>query len=353
MNELEQSKTILRNKINDALIMRQLPDDVKISTMTVCCDISIEFNVNNIAKYIDLNKESIVNISYGRNDDPTTNRSLFPRKKSKKKKKGKRVFYNQVSLAVMVASKVEKPVNIKLFTNGSIQMTGCKSVENVIDVIDKIFNELKTVKAIIDIRQMKMIDKPFINDPSKLYLEFVDNIIIGMINSNFKYPHKIDRLKLYNLLLSENITSKYDPSNHACVNIKYHCVDKTISIFVFEKGPIVITGAKNCEHISAGYNFINRYLLANHYKIAKSNINISELNNIVNNSDKKNKKSKEILFENSDEILDELDIYDSDVDNSDIDEKINKKKTKKKNKKNKKYENEDDELDEALKILIS
>ena len=143
MNELEQSKTILRNKINDALIMRQLPDDVKISTMTVCCDISIEFNVNNIAKYIDLNKESIVNISYGRNDDPTTNRSLFPRKKSKKKKKGKRVFYNQVSLAVMVASKVEKPVNIKLFTNGSIQMTGCKSVENIVDVLFKIFTELK------------------------------------------------------------------------------------------------------------------------------------------------------------------------------------------------------------------
>lgn len=337
MNDLEQSKTILKKKITDALIMKQLPDDVKISTMTVCCDVSIEFNVSNIAKYIDLNKESIVNISYGRNDDPTTNRSLFPRKKSKKKKKGKRVFYNQVSLAVMVTSKAEKPVNIKLFTNGSIQMTGCKSIENVIDVIDKIFNELKTVKAIIDIKQMKMIDKPFINDPKKLYLEFVDNIIIGMINSNFKYPHKIDRLKLYNLLLSENITSKYDPSNHACVNIKYHCVDKTISIFVFEKGPIVITGAKNCEHISAGYNFINRYLLANHYKIAKSTINISELNNIVN------KKSKETLFENSDEILSDLDIYDSDINDSDIDEiKISKK-----------HINVDDEIDEALKILIS
>ena len=50
-------------------------------------------------------------------------------------------------------------------------------------------------------KQLKMIDKPFINDPTKLYLNFVDNIIIGMINSNFKYPHKIDRLKLYNLLL--------------------------------------------------------------------------------------------------------------------------------------------------------
>lgn len=349
MNDLEQSKNILRNKITDALIIQKLPNDVCISTMTVCCDINIEFNVSNIARYIDLNKDSIINISYGRNDDPTTNRSLIPRKKSKKKKKGKRVFYNQVSMAVMIKSKKEKPINIKLFTNGSIQMTGCKSIENVIDVLDKTFDELKVVKALIDIKQMKIIDKPFINDPSKLYLEFVNNIIIGMINSNFKYPNKIDRLKLYNLLNSENIQSKYDPSNHACVNIKYHCVDKTISIFVFEKGPIVITGAKNCEHVLAGYNFINKYLLTNHFKIAKSTINANELNNIM-----KNKKNKNTLFEDSEDLLSELDIYDSD--NSD-DENItikninNIKNTKNTN--NKYYLDSDEEINEALRILTN
>ena len=349
MNDLEQSKNILRNKITDALIIQKLPNDVCISTMTVCCDINIEFNVSNIARYIDLNKDSIINISYGRNDDPTTNRSLIPRKKSKKKKKGKRVFYNQVSMAVMIKSKKEKPINIKLFTNGSIQMTGCKSIENVIDVLDKTFDELKVVKALIDIKQMKIIDKPFINDPSKLYLEFVNNIIIGMINSNFKYPNKIDRLKLYNLLLSDTLECKYDPSNHACVNIKYHCVDKTISIFVFEKGPIVITGAKNCEHVLAGYNFINKYLLTNHFKIAKSTINADELNNIM-----KNKKNKNTLFEDSEDLLSELDIYDSD--NSD-DENItikninNIKNTKNTN--NKYYLDSDEEINEALRILTN
>jgi TATA-box binding protein (TBP) (component of TFIID and TFIIIB) len=252
--------------------------------MTICCDLKIEFIVSNIGKYIDLSKNGIVSISYGRNDDPCTNRSLFPKKRQKKKKKAKRVFYNQVSLAIMVESKKDKPVNIKLFTNGSIQMTGCKSIDNVIDVITKIFDELKTVKAIIDKQTMTIIDKPFINDPKKLFLNLVDNIKIGMINSNFRYPNKIDRLKLYNLLLSESIECKYDPSNHACVNIKHHCVDKTISIFVFEKGPIVITGAKNCEHILAGYNFINKYLLNNHKKIVKSNVNISNINNLLNDS---------------------------------------------------------------------
>lgn len=280
MNE----RQIFENKINDALIINKLPEDVGISTMTVCCEIDIEFKVNNVAKYIDLNKDGIISISYGRNDDPCTNRSLFPRKrhtKQKKKKKAKRVFYNQVSLAVMIKSKKEKPINIKLFTNGSIQMTGCKSVENVIDVIEKVFYELKVVKAIINKNTMKFDDKPFINDPNKLHLHLIDNIIIGMINSNFRYPNKIDRLKLFNLLQSESIESKYDPSNHACVNIKHKCIDKTISIFVFEKGPIVVTGAKNCEHILSGYNFINKYLLSNHKKIVKSTINISNINSIL------------------------------------------------------------------------
>jgi TATA-box binding protein (TBP) (component of TFIID and TFIIIB) len=131
MNERE----IFKNKLSNALIIDKLPDDVRISTMTVCCDLDIEFKVNNVAKYIDLNKDSILSISYGQNDDPSTNRSLYPRKRQKKKTKAKRVFYNQVSLAVMVKSKKEKPINIKLFTNGSIQMTGCKSIENVVDVV--------------------------------------------------------------------------------------------------------------------------------------------------------------------------------------------------------------------------
>jgi len=341
------NRELLRDKILEALIIKKLPDDVCISTMTVCCELDIEFRVNNIAKYIDLNKNSIIGISYGRYDDITTNRSILPRKKLKKKK-GKRVFYNQVSLAIMIPSKKEKPINIKLFTNGSIQMTGCKSVENVVDVLEKIFDELKTVKAIIDIKQMKMIDKTFINDHTKLYLNNVNNITIGMINSNFRYPNKIDRLKLFNLLTAENISCKYDPSNHACVNIKFNCADKTISIFVFEKGPIVITGAKNCDHILAGYNFINKYLLSNHFKIIKSSINISDISNLISDENKKknniidNYDIDDYNINDDNNNLSDLDIYDSDDDDGNNNIVVNKK-----------YINSDDEIEEAIKILTS
>jgi TATA-box binding protein (TBP) (component of TFIID and TFIIIB) len=286
-------KEILRNKIRDALILKPLPDDLLISTITLCCALHIEFKVNNIAKYIDLKNSSIVKISYGRADDPATNRALVPKKKHKKKKKTKRVFYNQVSLSIMIDSKREKPINIKLFTNGSIQMTGCKSIENVIDVLEKIFVELKIVKGIVNLKTMKIDDVPFVNDVDKLKLSDIHNITIGMINSNFDYPNQIDRLKLYNLLLSDTIECKFDPSNHACVNIKYYSDSKKISILVFEEGAIVITGAQNYDHILEAYNFINRYLLQNHRAIVKSNISINDIMGNMNKIDKfENKETK-------------------------------------------------------------
>ncbi len=297
------SRELLKNKILEALIIKKLPDDVFISTMTVCCELDIQFNVDNIAKYIDLKSDGVISISYGRDDDPITNRSLNPKKKKKKmivvnKKKQKREFHNQISLNIMINSKKDKPINIKLFTNGSIQMTGCKSVENVVDVLEKIFNELHSVKAIIEHNKEEnkyfISEKPFVNDTSKLYLENVNNITIGMINSNFVYPNKIDRLKLFNLLNSESKECRYDPSNHAPVNIKFNCIDKSISIFVFEKGSILITGAKNCGHILEGYEFINKYLLNNHKKIVKSSINISNIDTLFDNKIVvKNKKIKD------------------------------------------------------------
>jgi TATA-box binding protein (TBP) (component of TFIID and TFIIIB) len=323
------SRDTLKTKILDALIIKKLPDDVFISTMTVCCELDIQFNVDNIAKYIDLKSDGIIGISYGRDDDPNTNRSLNPKKKKKKKintkKKQKREFHNQISLNIMITSKKEKPINIKLFTNGSIQMTGCKSVENVVDVLDKIFHELHSVKAIIvqDNDKYEIVEKPFVNDTTKLYLDNVDNITIGMINSNFVYPNKIDRLKLFNLLNSESKECRYDPSNHAPVNIKFNCVDKSISIFVFEKGSILITGAKNCGHILEGYEFINKYLLNNHKKIVKSSINISNIDTLFDNKTIKNKKDNymtNILANNSDN---------SDSDND-----------------------SDDEIERALKLLM-
>jgi TATA-box binding protein (TBP) (component of TFIID and TFIIIB) len=248
----------------------QLPEDVTISTITATCSIDTEFIVGNIGKYIDLKHSSIISVKHGNSEDPATNRTLIKKKKTgQKKKKQKKAFYNQVSVKIRVKDFI---VDIKLFLNGSIQMTGCKSINGAYDALEKLFSELKTIKAIADFKEKKIIEKPFANDLSKLDIDKINNFKIGMINSNFNIGFKIDRDKLYNILIVEGQNCTYDPIIHACVNIKYNHPDKIISIFVFESGAVIITGARNCGQILDAHNFIGRYLLEKYKFIVKNDI---------------------------------------------------------------------------------
>lgn len=262
------------SKINKKILLDidldMLPEDVSISTMTIACKIDTEFNVTNISKYIDMKYNSIVLVKHGNIEDKTTNRSLITKKQStQKNRKKKKAFYNQVT--ILVKTKKTKNYNVKLFTNGAIQMTGCKSIEGVVDVLTKIFTELKIVKAIIDYKMNKVIEKPFVSNPDILDIKNLYNVKICMINSNFSIGFNIDRENLFEILLSDKIECSYDPNIHACVNIKYEHSEKTISIFVFESGAIIITGARTCPQIIEAYTFINKYLLKNYNNIHKNN----------------------------------------------------------------------------------
>lgn len=271
------SRDILARKLLKDIQCQRLPDDVTINTMTIICDTDIKFNASNIAKYIDMHSDGIVKISHGRSGDTLTNRTIIHKKKMKKIKKQKKVFFNQVSLCVMVPSKKDKPVNLKLFSNGSMQMTGCKHIDNALDAIERIFVELVKVKAIRDVKLKKVVEKPFSDKPNCLNLDAINNISVEMIVSKFIYPSKINRPLLYKLLLGDNIECKYDPELHASVDLKIESGDKKISVFIFEKGSIVITGAKTCAHIEQAYNFVNEYLLNNHKIISKKNIGQNDI----------------------------------------------------------------------------
>jgi len=250
----------------------QLPEDVSVSTMTVTCKLDVVFNDTNIGKYIDLKHNGIVSVRQGACNDETTNRSLIIKKQSQKKTK-KKAFYNQVTLIVRTKkNKIEsKTTNIKLFSNGAIQMTGCKGIDNIIEVLEKVFNELKTVKATVDYKTGTIIERPFVSDVTMLDIKNVYDIKISMINSNFTIGFTIDRDKLFDLLVADGIGCSYDPLTHAGVNIKCEKSDKT-TIFVFESGAVIITGAKTCADINDAYIFINKYLLKNYNKINKNNV---------------------------------------------------------------------------------
>ena len=141
-------------------------------------------------------------------------------------------------------------VNLKIFSNGSFQMTGCQSIHIALNAIETIFIQLCETKAIIKKKTMTIEEKPFSENPEIIKLDNIKELSISMINSDFKFPAKINRLALYEILKVDGYEVKFDPTKHASVDIKYQCSqDKKISILVFEDGPILITGAKNCDQI--------------------------------------------------------------------------------------------------------
>ena len=262
-----------------------LPVGINISTMCATCKINTKINIDNIEKYLPLNINNILTVK----KDVSSIRTLLNIKQKKKreltsiqkmrlilknKDATKNHFYNQITIVNCVNDNIDnieniKKINMKLFKNGSIQMSGCKSVEYINIALNKLFFKLKEVKAVIE--NNKIIKKPFVENTNIMVHDFK----INMINSNYKVNMHIDREKLYSLLIKKKINVTYEPCIRACIIIKYTPLidnkeEKKISIFIFQKGNIIITGARSKSHIIESYNYINDILLNHTNEIIKN-----------------------------------------------------------------------------------
>lgn len=248
-----------------ALDLSKLPENVTISTMSATCSLGVDVELANIFNYMKLNKKYISTIKY-----KGEIKSLEKQSKRKRKKTVKS-FQNQ--LTVEIRPDIEKlpdnKISIKIFKNGSIQMSGVKSLYAcnlaLIKLIDSISKEYG---VIID---GKINDIKFISDKSKIK---INRYKVDMINSNFNINYEVNRENLYNILLNKKIECRYEPSIHACVNIKFRPTNsiKNISIFVFQSGHIIITGAKNINNIAESYDYITNLLAEHKSEIEKSKI---------------------------------------------------------------------------------
>ena len=88
-------------------------------------------------------------------------------------------------------------------------MTGCLENEDGRDAINVLLNELKQYKHI------------FVNE-SDIQKLGIYNYEISMINSDYSVQFKIDRLKLYNILISQtDLLVTYEPERYPGVKISY------------------------------------------------------------------------------------------------------------------------------------
>ena len=262
--------------------IKNLPNGISISTMCASCKLNTRLNIPNIEKYLLLNSEDILTVKMNKERMRTLiaikNKPKRMKKietKTKQKDTSKNHFYNQITVVVRVSQGPVKDlnevpkINMKLFRNGSVQMSGCKSIKNINIALNKLISKLKEIKAKIE--DNAIVEKTFIEEPDNIT---VKDFKIDMINSNYKVSMQLDRDKLYNLLLKKKVKSSYEPCIRACVIIKYvplveNIEQKEVSIFVFQKGNIIITGARSQSHIISSYNYMNEILLTHKDEIIK------------------------------------------------------------------------------------
>ena len=244
---------------------------LRISTITSVLRISEDINLEKIYNQIPISSY-IPYIEYGVNNNPRGFSKKSLRKKRKKKKK--KIFYNQSTIHVFYGGKL---MNVKLFNNGRIQITGLKEEKQG----DKLVKELITYFKDFDIL-----------DEST---ELIQSQVV-LINSDFDLGINIDRDKLHREIISNDFYSSYEPCIYPGVNIKYYIINnnnsgicecsnmcngkgdgcgdgkcKKVTIAVFMSGKVIITGGQNKEQINESYRFISNFV-----KSRKENLELKD-----------------------------------------------------------------------------
>jgi hypothetical protein len=202
-----------------------------------------------------------------------------------KKKAAKKTFFNQSTLVVrkrrMDDETQFKEVNIKLFANGGIQMTGITGLEFARITLDWLL-------PILSMLPNQISEEPL----------FVKQLKIQLINSDYHVNGNIHRDNLHQIMSQQySLFSSLEKLIHQGVNIKYYyntsrtigrpgicncerpCQGqgegdapgqcKKITILAFQTGDIIVTGARKKEQLDEAYEFMNQILLRHSKEILR------------------------------------------------------------------------------------
>ena len=243
--------------------------DLHVSAIVQIGKLSSDINLQELASHLIINN-NILYIEFGSSIKKGDNL-----KKAKKKKKEKKYFYNQVTLHIWLG----KRINMKIFNNGRIQMTGIKKESQGYETIELF---IKEINKISDENKIKIFNE--------FNIQQIEPIETVLINSDFDIYSEVNREMLHRLIVEHGYYSSYEPCTYPGVNIKYYynpikrnfgicdCEKpcngkgkentcKKITIDVFKSGKIIITGGRNKQNINSAYQFITEFINENKDKI--------------------------------------------------------------------------------------
>lgn len=237
------------------------PSIPKIATITLITSINTSINLYNCSRVMKelISSDRIISIKYAKGNI-LISKSIDNNKK-KKTKPSKKNFYNQCT--IIIKCKNGNKINLKLFLNGMIQMTGCKDLNNAYEVLNILDEELKKDWWIYSDNALKKLEIIDNNDFTH------DKLNIKLMNSVYDIGFNINREVLHKIFIEEYyIQSIYQPIIYVGVNSKITVRSGTlVSVLIFKTGKIIITAGKTENDIWDAYKFINKVLYDNYDKI--------------------------------------------------------------------------------------
>lgn len=285
----------------------------RISTMTATAYTGTNIDLITLYDNIqvtDIDKEGVIYAEFGNNKHSQVSKGTNLKKRfvrvDGKKQASTRRFDNSITIKYNLKSEQNETdsvghklntLNIKVFKNGKIQMTGVKSEDIGRSAVNSIISLIKEYQSSTDTK--------IVEDIAMLQSS---DFCIHLINSDFKVNMEIRRDLLANLLMKRySCTCSYEPCIYPGVKIQYFmnkhskglpleeqgkclcepscngkgdgCTTsacKKITISIFQSGCILITGVTLIEHINMGYNYISEIIRQNEKEIKRNKLIIEE-----------------------------------------------------------------------------
>lgn len=190
-------KNIKYQKLKNNIDMNIVFSELKIVTITINAVLSIDINYKNFVLFINNNKLCIPKVKIDKDIE----------------------FYNCFSFKIDINGNL---LNVKYFKNGSLQITGCKRVENITQLISFLVKHINENKdELIDInpsnyKAIKLLEKLKINELRNIGLKY------SIPNYNkLKKKNLIEKIISNTSYLDENkIINKYNRTNIDKFNIE-------------------------------------------------------------------------------------------------------------------------------------
>lgn len=224
-------------------------DTLRITTMTISSHTNVQINLANVGKYLDID-DDIVGIKYNHANDSimkgTYSTTLYKKTKGKDLSKiNKNLFYNQITI---VFNNGGNHVNVKLFGNGSLHMTGCKSSGEGEQVTRKVMDKLRVLKNIKSTLFLSKDPNGVLIDKDKLVYSYTTKQVIGYIKN------------------TGNIQTVY------CIAKKDYVIDKKTRMFISNKS--FQRKREMCNFDGVPIGFLQIQMLKNKNKFYRKNNNI-------------------------------------------------------------------------------